>query len=542
MLQFQSWKIFTIIGICLVGLLTALPNFLPSSWRDQIGRTSSWIPNKPITLGLDLQGGVYVLFEAEIEVAVKDKLQNLLDDVRKGLRKEKITYGGLSFTIDSVKVQISDIDKLDKAKIFLKSLAQPLGGGVAGVSNNEFDVKVDDTGAAILTITNAGREQIRANAMAQSVEVLRKRIDPDGTREVTIQPQGARRIIVQLPGEKDAQRIIDLGSAQAKLTFHMVDDSVSADDVAANRIPPGSKLLKEKVGRGANAREIPIVIKERAIITGDMLTKAQGTFDSQTSLPIIQFAFNTQGARRFADITRNNVGRRFAAVLDGKVITAPRINGPILGGSGQIEGDFTIDEANETSVLLNSGALFVPLKDVHQATVGAELGKEAIQSGSYAAMAGLVLVVGFMALQYRLFGLFADVSLLANLTLLLGLMTAVGATLTLPGIAAFVLTMGMAVDANVLIYERIREEQRNGKTVMAAIDAGFSRAMATISDANATHALAGLILLQVGSGPVRGFAVALVLGIVTSFFTSIFVTRLQVIFWLRAKRRTELSI
>ncbi len=542
MLQFQPWKIALIIGTCLLGLVMAIPNFLPQTWRDEIARTAPIIPHKAITLGLDLQGGVYALFSAQIEVAVTDKLQDLLDEVRKGLRKAKITYGGLSANKDAVLVQITELSKLDEARTFLKTLARPIGGGVAGISTNEFDVKVDDTGNATLTMTDAGREQLRANVMAQSVEVLRKRLDKDGTKEITIQPQGSRRIIVQVPGEKDPQKIIKEATATAKLTFHMVDDSVSADDVAAGRIPPGSKLLKEKQGRGPNAREVPIVIKERAIITGDMLTNAQGSIDSRTNLPIILFSFNTQGARRFADITRNNVGKRFAAVLDGNVITAPRINGPILGGSGQIDGDFTIEEANETSILLNSGALSVPLKAEELRTVGPELGIKSIKAGQYAALGGLILVVGFMALQYRVFGLFADVSLLANLLLLLGLMTVFGATLTLPGIAAFVLTMGMAVDANVLVYERIREEQRNGKTIMAAIDAGFSKAMATISDANATHALAGLILLEVGSGPVRGFAVALVLGIMTSFFTSIFVTRLQVIFWLRAKRRTELSI
>ncbi len=542
MLQMQSWKIYTILLVCLVGFLTALPNFLPKEWRDAMQRTVSFLPHKPITFGLDLQGGVYVLFEAQIEVAVKDKMQDVLDEVRKGLRKEKITYSGLAATKDSVKVQITELERLEDARTFLKTLARPIAGGVSGVTSNEFDVSVQSNGDATLTITPAGIEQIRSNAMAQSQEILRKRIDPDGTREMTIQPQGARRIIVQVPGATDPQEIIKKGSATAKLTFHMVDDSVTLSDVQAGRIPPGTKLLKEKIGRGAAAREVPIVIKERAVITGDMLNRASGTFSSETSLPIIAFEFNAQGARRFADITRDNVGKRFAAVLDGTVITAPNIRGPILGGSGIIEGDFTIEEANETAVLLNSGALVVPLKAEDQRLVGAELGKEAVEAGAYSAIGGLILVVGFMYLQYRLFGFFADVSLIANMMLLLGLMTALGATLTLPGIAAYVLTMGMAVDANVLIYERIREEQRNGKTIMAAIDAGFSRAMATISDANATHALAGLILLEVGSGPVRGFAVALVLGIVTSFFTSIFVTRLQVYWWLKARRRTELSL
>lgn len=542
MLQLKRWQIILIIGLCVMGFVTALPNFLPSDARNAIQRFAKFVPMKPITLGLDLQGGVYVLFEAQIEVAVKDRIQDLLDEVRKGLRKEKITYAGLAAGKDSITVQITDLARLEDAKSFLKKLARPVAGGIAGVVSNDYDVSVDETGQASMTITAAGIEQLRANAMAQSQEILRKRIDPDGTREMTIQPQGARRIIVQVPGATDPQEIIDKGSATAKLTFHMVDESVSQEDLAAGRIPPGDKKMMEKVGRGPNAQEVPIAIKERAIITGDMLANAQGNFSGETSLPIISFEFNTQGARRFADVTRNNVGKRFAAVLDGKVLTAPVIRGPILGGSGIIEGNFTIEEANEISVLLKSGALVVPLKAEDQRTVGAELGKEAVQSGAYAALFGLILVVGFMFLQYRLFGLFADVSLLANLLLLLGLMTIIGATLTLPGIAAFVLTMGMAVDANVLIYERIREEQRNGKTIMAAIDSGFVRAMATIMDANATHALAGLILLSVGSGPVRGFAVALVLGILTSFFTSIFVTRLQVYFWLKAKRRTELSI
>jgi protein-export membrane protein SecD len=542
MLQMQPWKIATILLICVLGFFTALPNFLPADVRDSLKKTAAFLPSKPVTFGLDLQGGVYVLFEAQIEVAVKDRLQDTLEEARRGLRKEKITFGGLSTRDDAVRVQITDSARLEDARTFLKTLERPVQGGVAGITSNEFNVTLSAAGDALLQITPAGVEQIRANAMAQSQEILRKRIDPDGTREMTIQPQGERRIIVQVPGATDPQEIIKRGSATAKLTFHMVDDSVSLTDVQAGRIPPGTRLLKEKIGRGPSAREVPIVIKERAVITGDMLNRAQGTFSSDSSLPIIAFEFNAQGARRFADVTRDNVGRRFAAVLDGVVITAPNIRGPILGGSGIIEGDFTIEEANETAVLLNSGALVVPLKAEDQRLVGAELGADSVKAGLYSAVAGLVLVVGFMLLQYRLFGLFADVALVANIILLLGLMTAVGATLTLPGIAAFVLTMGMAVDANVLIYERIREEQRNGKTIMAAIDAGFSRAMTTVIDSNLTTILAGLVLLQLGSGPVRGFAVALVFGILTSLFTAIYVTRLQVWWWLKAKRRTAIPV
>jgi preprotein translocase subunit SecD len=541
MLIFQPWKIILILGVCLVGLLTAAPNLMPHPWRTWLGTNLSIIPHRPVTLGLDLQGGSYVLFEAQVADAVKDRLQGLVDEVRAALRKARITYTGLSASPDHVSVRV-DTAKIEEARTILRGLAQPAGASFTGVSASDYDVRVNADGTASLTMTDAGREQIRSGAMTQSVEILRKRIDPDGTKEVTIQPQGSERIIVQVPGENDPAKIIKLGQTAAKLTFHLVDDTVSPADIEAKRLPPGTKLLEETRGRGASAQTVPIVIKDRVVIAGDMLKRAMPGFDQSTQLPIIQFEFNPVGARRFADITKANVNRRFAAVLDNKVITAPNIRQPILGGSGQIEGDFTIEEAQETSVLLNSGALPVALAAVEQRTVGAELGQDSIDAGQYAAAGGLILVASFMLLQYRLFGVFADIALMVNMVLLLGIITAIGATLTLPGIAAFVLTMGMAVDANVLIYERIREEQANGKSVMAAIDSGFSRAMSTIMDANATHVLAGLILLAVGSGPVRGFAVVFVLGVITSFFTSIFVTRLQVVTWLKAKRRTVLSI
>ena len=542
MLQFQTWKIVLVLLVCLFGVVTCLPNVMPVTWQNWIARNASFIPHRPVTLGLDLQGGVYVLFEAEIEVAVKDKMQNLLDEVRKGLRKERITYSGLSASPTSVAVKIVDIDKLGEARSFLRGLASPVGGTIAGINTTDYDVRVSDEGNATITMTNAGREQIRANAMAQSVEILRKRIDPEGTKEVTIQPQGERRIIVQVPGESDPQRIIKVAETAAKLTFHMVDESVSQADIEAKRIPPGSKLLYEKTGRGANAPESPIVIKERAIITGDMLEKAAGQFDQQTQMPIISFKFNTQGARRFADVTKNSVGKRFAAVLDDKVITAPVIRSPILGGTGQIEGNFTIEEANETAIMLNSGALFVPLKAEENRTVGAELGQDSITAGQYAALGGLILVVAFMILQYRLFGIFADVALLANLILLLGLMTAIGATLTLPGIAAFVLTMGMAVDANVLIYERIREELRRSHGPARAIEIGYEKAMSAITDSNMTSLISTAILFFIGSGPVKGFAVTLTIGIITSVFSAVFVTRLLVVTWYGWRRPKTIQV
>jgi preprotein translocase subunit SecD len=337
---------------------------------------------------------------------VKDRLQGLVDEVRAALRKARITYTGLSASPDHVSVRVDTV-KIEEARTVLRKLAQPAGASFTGVSASDYDVRINDDGTASLTMTAAGREQIRSSAMSQSVEILRKRIDPDGTKEVTIQPQGSERIIVQVPGENDPAKIIKLGSTAAKLTFHMVDDTVSPQDIEAKRLPPNTKLLEETLGRGANARTSPIVIKERVVISGDMLKKAMGSFDSSTQMPIIQFEFNPVGARRFAEITKTNVGRRFAAVLDNKVITAPNIRSPILGGSGQIEGDFTIEEANETAVLLNSGALPVALAAVEQRTVGAELGQDSIDAGQYAAMGGLILVAGFMLLQYRLFGVFA---------------------------------------------------------------------------------------------------------------------------------------
>ena len=271
MLQFQTWKIVLILGVCLIGLLTAFPNVMPASWQNWVARNASVIPHRPITLGLDLRGGVYVLFEAKIAVAVKDRMQSLLEDVRGVLRKAKITYSGLSASDSAVSVKILDLDKIEEARTLLRGLAQPAGAVFGGVTASDYELSLADDGSAALTITDAGREQIRANAMAQSVETLRKRIDPEGTKEVTIQPQGKERIIVQVPGENDPARIIKLGSTAAKLTFHMVDDNVSREDIAAKRLPPGTRQLEETVGRGPAAQKVPIVIKERAVITGDMI-------------------------------------------------------------------------------------------------------------------------------------------------------------------------------------------------------------------------------------------------------------------------------
>jgi len=542
MLHFARWQTYLILGICFFGIVFALPNVLPESVRNAM---PSFVPHQPVPLGLDLRGGAYMLLEADVDSAIKDRTNSVLDDVRKALRNAKILYSGLAVasTNDALSVHVIDTAKIPDASALLKKLVQPSGIAFGlGNSAGEYDVTSADDGLVTMSISRSGREDLRARIMEQSLEVVRRRVDPNGSTEASFARQGERRILLQVPGISDTTQLQKVLNTVAKLTFHMVDDTVNEADIAAKRIPPGDKVLYENDTRGGQQFKVPVVIKERAIITGDMLEKASGTIDGQTQQPVVSFKFNAQGARRFADITRDNVGHRFAAVLDDVVVTAPVIRTPILGGQGQIEGNFTIQEANDLAVLLNAGALPVPIKILEQRTVGAELGADAIRAGQFSALGGLLLVVGFMLLQYRLFGIFANIALVMNLILLLAAMTIFRATLTLPGIAGFVLTMGMAVDANVLIYERMKEEVRNGRTIMSAIDAGFARAMATIIDANATHLLAGLILLGLGSGPIGGFAIALTLGIISSFFTSIFVTRIQVIWWLHRRRPAALPI
>jgi protein-export membrane protein SecD len=541
MLHFTRFQTYLILGICLLGVIFALPNVLPASARKSV---ESIFPIEPVPLGLDLRGGASLLLEAELEVAVKDRTEGLVIEVRKALRGAKIQFRDLTVapSKDAISVRAVDPAQTEQARALLAKLVQPSGLDFGlGNSAPEYDVVANDNGLITMSLSRAGREELRQRTMEQSLEVVRRRVDPTGAKEASFTRQGADRILLQVPGVSDTAELERILKTVAKLTFHMVDDSVSAEDIKAGRIPPGDKLLYEKDTRGGQVRQFPVVIKEQAIITGDKLEKAQATFD-ENQQPVVAFVFNAQGARVFADVTRDNVGRRFAAVLDNEVITAPRINGMIPGGRGQIEGNFTVEETQNLSVLLNAGALPVPLKIEEKRMVGPELGADAIRAGWMSAVGGLILVAGFMLLQYRLFGVFANVALLMNLVLLLAAMTLFRATLTLPGVAGFVLTMGMAVDANVLIYERIKEEVRNGRTIMSAIDSGFARAMATIIDANATHLLAGLILLSLGSGPIGGFAVALTLGIISSFFTSIFVTRLQVIWWLQGRRPAALPI
>jgi protein-export membrane protein SecD len=439
---------------------------------------------------------------------------------------------------NTVKVRVTDLGRYDEAKALVQGLNPSVTGTVLSVGTRQYDMTEPGGGVIALRMTEAFQTQTRQQILEQSIEVVRRRIDEMGTREPTIERQGEDRILVQVPGLQDPARLKTILGKTAKMTFQMVDESA---DPNARIAPIGDDILP-MMAENKNSAGQKVVVQRRVLVSGDRLTDAGSSFDSQTGQPVVTFRFDSVGAREFADVTKENVNHRFAIVLDKQVITAPVIQTPILGGSGQITGVGTTETANNLAILLRAGALPAPLKVIEERTVGAELGADSINAGRLSAMAGLGLVALFMILRYGLFGLFANVALTLNVVLLLAVLTLFGATLTLPGIAGIVLTMGMAVDANVLIFERIREEQRAGRGMFAAIDTGFRRAMATIVDANMTHLIASLILFQLGSGPVRGFAVTLGVGIITSFFTSVMVTRLIVVTWINTARPKKLTI
>jgi SecD/SecF fusion protein len=538
MLQIPTWSRILTALILLSGLLIALPNALPDS---AVARMPSWLPRDTVTLGLDLQGGSYLLLEVELDQVHKDRLEQLMSDIRAGLRKARIGYADLQAAADTVSVRIIDKDRYDEAKTLLGNLNPAVGGSVLSVGARAYDMTEPGNNGIVLKMTDPYKVQMQGEIVNQSVEVVRRRIDELGTREPTIERQGDDRILVQVPGLSDPQRLIALLGKTAKMTFQLVDESANVQEAVKGIVPIGSELLYEDNPQKGGP-PIPIVVEKRVVVAGDRLTDARQGFSSQTGEASVEFHFDTVGAREFGDVTKENVSRRFAIVLDNKVIEAPAIREPFLTGSGEITGSFTAQSANDLAVLLRAGALPAPLKVLEERTVGAELGADSVKAGKYSALAGLFLVALFMVARYGLFGLFADVALTLNIVLLFAALTLFGATLTLPGIAGIVLTMGMAVDANVLIYERIREEQRNGRSMLASIDTGFRRAMATIIDANATHLIASLILFELGSGPVRGFAVTLGVGIITSFFTAVMVTRLIVVLWLKAARPRRLAI
>jgi preprotein translocase subunit SecD len=430
-------------------------------------------------------------------------------------------------------VTITDPAQVQSAQAALDKIAQPLAGAATG-----RDLMVRRQGQQILLTPVAESDNAEASkAVDQSIEIIRRRIDQLGTREPSIMKQGFNRIVVEAPGESDPERLRAVIGQTAKLTFQMVDQSVSAEEAAAGRVPPGSVLLQQPDSPG----EPQVLVQRRVVVAGEMLVDARPSFD-QYGKPVVSFRFNGQGARRFGEATQQNVGKRFAIVLDNKVISAPVINEPITGGSGQISGNFTVQSSNDLALLLRSGALPAPLKVEEQRTVGAELGADAVRAGSISLGIGAVAIFGFIILAYGLFGVFAAIALVINVLMLVATLTLTQATLTLPGIAGLILTLAVAVDANVLIYERMRDEAREGATAIWATEHGFNRALVSIIDANITTLISAAIMFQFGSGPVRGFAWTLSVGVMTSLFTALLIPQLLIAFWFRVKRPKTLPI
>ncbi len=516
MLYFANWKVLLICGVCALGVLLSIPNLFSAA---QLAHLPRFIPHKQVALGLDLRGGSYLLLEVDVAAAERDRLNSLVENVRNALRNARIGYTGLNVQGDAIGFTIRDAGKIDEAR------------RVLGKIDPELTLEIGGDGAGTMKFSAVATETRRAQAVEQSIEIIRRRIDETGTKEPTIQRQGQQRIIVELPGVDNPEHVKALLGRTAKLTFQLVDPGITVEQARHGRLPPGDEILPAQEGSGSRAGADAYVVRKRVMVGGDTLTDAQATF--QNNEPVVSFKFDTAGARRFGDATRENVGKPFAIVLDNKVISAPVIREPILGGSGIISGSFTVQSASDLALLLRAGALPAPIKILEERTVGAQLGADSIHAGTVACVVGVALVIVFMVLFYGLFGVFADVALFFNLCLMLAALSLLGATLTLPGIAGIALTMGMAVDANVLIYERIKEEVRGGRTILSSLEAGFTRAFGTILDSHVTTLVAGLLLYWLGSGPVKGFAVTLSIGVLTSLFSAILVTRLQIVTWAR---------
>jgi len=534
MLYISKWKALAILLTAGIVCLFAVPNFFPEA---MVKRWPDWA-QRHIVLGLDLQGGSHILLEVDANDVRRQKLLALQDDVRRILRTERI--GLTSAPVirgNSVEVRIREND-LQQGLTKLRELSQPLGGFAGTTGQRSLDVENAGGGLVRLTPTEpAILERIR-QVVDQSVEIIGKRVNQLGLVEPSIQRQGNDRILVQVPGLGDPQQLLDILGKTAKLTFRLVDGSMPAEQALQGRPPPESEIV---YGSKAENRQ-PYLLEKRVIVSGEELTDAQPSFDQRTSEPVVNFKFNTSGARKFAQVTQENVGRPFAIVLDDEVISAPVIREPILGGSGQISGNFTVESANNLAILLRAGALPAKLTVIEQRVVGAGLGQDSIEKGQRASYFGAALVVVFMVATYGLFGVFASIAVGVNVGMIFGVLSLLNATLTLPGIIGIVLTIGIAVDSNVLIYERVREEVRTGRTLITAIDAGFTRALATILDSNITTFIAAAVLFFFGSGPVRGFAVTLGIGIVTTVFTAFTLTRLIVAWWIRWARPRQLAI
>jgi preprotein translocase subunit SecD len=529
MLDFPRWKVWLVILTIVVSCAYSIPSFFPKA------QTETWPAafSQRFNLGLDLAGGSHLMLEADTADVAKVRLEGMEDTVRTQMRtaKPRIEIGDISLQGGQLSFMVRDASRLDSAVELMR--AQTQGAGMTG--QRDWDVNVVDGSRIVIRPTKAGLDKAVDDIMNTARDVVARRLDPDGTKEVSVVRQGTNRIVVQVPGVEDPEALKALIGKTAKLEFKLVDMNANPNEVAQGRAPVGSQVLPQVEGGF-------IAVKRQVMVSGDQLIDATQGYDQQTNEPVINIRFDSQGARRFARVTQENTGKPFAIILDNQVLSAPNINEPILGGQAQISGRFTVESANALAVQLRSGKLPVTLKTVEERTVSPELGADSIEKGVIAGVVATLAVVLFMILTYLRFGVYTTAALLVNAFMILGVMAIFNATLTLPGIAGFVLTIGAAVDANVLINERIREEQRRGRASLQAVEFGYKEASRAIFDANITNVISAAIMFTFGQGPVRGFAVVLTIGIITSVFTGVTFTRLLVADYLKRNRPKEIVI
>jgi protein-export membrane protein SecD len=530
MLLFPRWKMLIVLLVCAYAALAALPNLLS---EQTLKRFPSFLPNQAAPLGLDLRGGSHLLLQLDFDTYLREHMANVRDSLRVEMRKARVGYTGLK--ADGAGVTLTIRPETLREEVSLREIFDRVDPNLA----------IEEEGGETyrLSYPEVKQREMRAHLLQQSIEIVNRRVNETGTKEPIIQRQGSDRIVVQVPGLANPAELKALLGKTAKMNFHLVNESITPAQVAAGAMPQGTRLAAMDAAAtrgeaGGSAARLPIYTE--VALSGELLTNAHATF--QEGMPVVEFTFNALGAQKFGEITQANIGKRFAVLLDNKVITAPVIRSAILGGRGIIEGNFTVESANELAVLLRAGALPAPLTIIEERSVGPSLGQDSIDAGTLAAITGTAFVVLFMFLSYGLFGLFANIALIMNLVLILAALSLLQATLTLPGIAGIVLTMGMAVDANVLIYERIRDEMRLGRTPAASIEYGFKAAFLTIFDSNLTTLIAAVLLYYFGSGAVKGFAVTLSIGILASMFTAIMLTRLMIYSWARWAKPKALPI